>query len=350
MSNRSFWQITLADFIARAAYQMGKTPLLPLFAAALGASDIYLGLIVSVSTLTGMAAKPFVGLLSDHAGRKRWLIIGTAFFTFVPFFYWFVHTPTQLFAIRIVHGMATAIYGPVTIAYVAEQQRTHTAERLAWFGWARSGGYVVGPAIAGWLLYWWEPAAIFTLIGLLSCIAFWPILHLPETVSATPKQPPSFNKQYWRQLSISGWRIPAIWLAGGLEAAVFIALYAIKAFLPIYALTAGFSSLLVGLFFSLQEVIHLLFKPLGGRWGDKWGYKLLIVSGMLLIGLVLPLLPLANTTITLLALSILLGTGQALIFPSTVALIADQIDSDHLGLGFGLLGTLQNGERSLGRY
>ena len=64
--SRNFAYITSADFIVRSAYQMGKTPLLPLFAAALGASDAFTGFIVSVSTLTGMVLKPFVGILSDR--------------------------------------------------------------------------------------------------------------------------------------------------------------------------------------------------------------------------------------------------------------------------------------------
>ena len=45
-----FARIFAADAIVRSAYQMGKTPVLPLFAAMLGASDILLGLVVSVST------------------------------------------------------------------------------------------------------------------------------------------------------------------------------------------------------------------------------------------------------------------------------------------------------------
>ena len=66
--------ITLADFIVRTGYQMGKTPLLPIFAATLGAGDILLGLIVSVSTLTGMLLKPTFGLLSVRWGRRWWLL------------------------------------------------------------------------------------------------------------------------------------------------------------------------------------------------------------------------------------------------------------------------------------
>jgi MFS family permease len=146
---RSFALVTTADLIARSAYQMGKTPLLPIFAASLGAGDVFLGLIVSVSTLTGMILKPLVGVFSDRWGRRMWLIVGTAFFAGMPFLYRFVHTPEQLFAIRIVHGLATAIYGPVTLAYVAEQtQPMKRAGRFGTFSLARSTGYIVGAAFA----------------------------------------------------------------------------------------------------------------------------------------------------------------------------------------------------------
>ena len=48
--SRQFINVTIADFIVRSAYQMGKTPLLPVFAQTLGAGEVFLGLIVSVST------------------------------------------------------------------------------------------------------------------------------------------------------------------------------------------------------------------------------------------------------------------------------------------------------------
>ena len=108
--DRNFLYITFADLMARSAYQMGKTPLLPLFAAMLGATDAFLGIIVSVSTLTGMLFKPLFGILSDRWGRKGWLVVGTLFFAIVPFFYWLVQTPQQLFVIRIrIHKPLVAI-------------------------------------------------------------------------------------------------------------------------------------------------------------------------------------------------------------------------------------------------
>ena len=133
-------KITVADFIVRTGYQMGKTPLLPLFAASLGAGDALLGVIVSVSTLTGMLLKPLVGVLSDRWGRRVWLLGGAGLFAGIPFLYQFIQSPESLLALRLVHGLATAIFGPVTLALVAEQATQGSAEKLGWFGMARIGG------------------------------------------------------------------------------------------------------------------------------------------------------------------------------------------------------------------
>jgi MFS family permease len=102
-------KISAADFIVRTAYQMGKTPLLPLFAAGLGASATFLGLVVSVSTLTGILLKPLFGFLSDRWGRWIWLLVGTLLFTGIPFLYTFIKTPQELLILRLIHGLATAI-------------------------------------------------------------------------------------------------------------------------------------------------------------------------------------------------------------------------------------------------
>ena len=146
----------------------------------------------------------------------------------------------------------------------------------------------------------------------------------------------------------AGSRTPAIWLSGGLEATVYIATYSLKAFLPIYALQAGVSIAIVGLFFSVQEAVSLVLRPLAGRTGDHVGYLNAIAMGMLIVGGPLLLLPQVKGNIGLLALSALMGCGQALVFPATTALISEQIDEHFLGAGMGLAGTLNNLGKVLG--
>ncbi len=361
MDRRNLLHITLADFLVRTAYQMGKTPLLPLFAAALGASDVLLGAVVAVSTVTGMVTKPLFGFLSDRSGRRTWMLVGVALFAGVPFLYRFVETPGQLVALRLVHGTATAIFGPVTLAYVAEQSPRRKAEGLGWFSMARSGGYILGPALGGWLLLGMEPVQVFTVIGAISLAAFVPVLLLREGVGS--EEPESAVGDWQLEEASAGGRdaaptsrshllaslrVPAIWLSGGLEAAAYLGLYSAKAFLPVYALDAGMSVALVGLFFSLQEAVHILLQPAGGRFGDRVGYLPAIALGMLGMGLVLPLLALAGSPWLLLGLAGRLVLAQAVLFPSTVALVAAQMDSARLGTGMGMVGALKNGGKVAG--
>ncbi len=342
-----FRAIILADFLARSAYQMGKTPLLPIFAASLGATGTFLGLIISVSTLTGIILKPIIGVLSDRWGRRVWLIIGTAFFAGMPFFYRLIDTPEQLFIIRLIHGLATAIYGPVTLAYVAEQTDHRRAEQLGIFGMARSAGYVIGPAAAGWLLLVMPPVDVFTLIGFLSCFVFIPIVLLPESGPTQTKNQISLLRQFLTAFK-TGSQTPAVWLSGGLEATMYIALYSARVFLPLYALSLDINVLWVGAFFSLQEAVHMAFKPLGGRLGDRLGYPFIICGGMLILGLTFNLLSIPQTGLGLMLLSAAMGSAQAMVFPATVALVSTQVVSQHLGAGMGLIGTLKNTGKVIG--
>ena len=172
--------ITSADLIVRTGYQIGKAPVLIMMAAQLNANDVVLALIVSTSTISGMILKPLIGFLSDNLGRKLWLFIGTLLFAGVPFLYTFIETPTQLIGLRIFHGVSTAVYGPVTLAYVAEIRFNKFGRNFGIFSLARNSSYIIGPLIGGWLLLSYEPIHIYAIIGLISILAFIPLVFLSE--------------------------------------------------------------------------------------------------------------------------------------------------------------------------
>ena len=338
-------KITAADFIVRTAYQMGKTPLLPIFAASLGANATFLGLIVSVSTITGMLLKPIFGLLSDRWGCWIWLFAGTMIFSGIPFLYQWTSTPEELLILRLIHGLSTAIYGPVTVAFVIESCRKpgttdkNCAERLGWFGIARSGGYLLGPTITAFLLTEYSPQTIFTFIGIFSSCAFLPILFLKDYNPSSPKK--TFKKQT-KEAFLTGIKTPELWLAGCLECVVYLGFFASKTFLPLYAIETGITIIWVGIFFSSQELIHLITRPLGGRLSDRFGYLLIIASGMLVAATAFGLLPMIHSPYKMLMLAIALGFSQSMIFPSTLALFSQKVDKQYTGTGIGLIGTFKN--------
>ena len=351
-TNCKLLNLTVADFIVRTAYQMGKTPLLPLFAAGLGANTTFLGFIVSASTLTGMLLKPLFGMLSDRWGRWIWFFIGTLLFSIAPFFYLWVENAHKLLMLRLLHGTATAIYGPVTVAWVIEEGKeedsidSNCAERLGWFGMARSAGYMLGPLLAAALLTVLEPEVVFVAIGLFSSCAFLPVLLL-KNHRIPLKHYKSWGIQF-RDAMRSGLQTAELWLAGLLEFVVNIGLYSAKVFLPLYALQQNIPVLLVGLFFTIQELIHIAARPFGGRLSDRTGHLPVTAAGMMLAALSLGFMPIASSTQPLFLLAIGIGLAQALIFPSIVALYAQKIDSRHTGAGTGIIGSFKNAGKIAG--
>ena len=61
-----------------------------------------------------------------------------------------------------------------------------------------------------------------------------------------------------------------------------------------YALTAGYSTVEIGLFFTVQEGPVLLLKPWGGRLGDRLGHLRAVSLGMICLALCLPFLQTAT--------------------------------------------------------
>jgi MFS family permease len=356
-ADRPFARIFVADAIVRTAYQMGKTPVLPIFAASLGASDILLGLVVSISTLTGILVKPLVGFLSDRQGRRAWLLIAAVLFISMPFTYLFVRQPAELFALRLVHGLATAIFGPVSLALVAEMAGYGRATRMGVFGLARSIGYLLAPVSAAFLLTQMTPQLLFTLTGGIAALSLIPLLALDRAKRHQPLQKitiplkmrlQALGHAFVTALSASAQR-QALWVAGGLEMIVNMATYAVKAFLPLNILVTEQSDhalVLSGLFFSVQEAVHMLTRTPGGMAADYFGRLMVISAGVLVMAAGLLALPYLQGDLVICS-AVVLGAAQGLIFPAIVAFIADQSDYD-MGTGMGLYGATRNLGKVLG--
>ena len=89
-TSRSFMLICTVGIFCFISYNMVRMPALSLFAESLGASPERIGLIVSVSTLTGVLLKLPSGALSDIYGRRFLLRIGVVAFGLPPFLYPFI--------------------------------------------------------------------------------------------------------------------------------------------------------------------------------------------------------------------------------------------------------------------
>jgi MFS transporter, DHA1 family, multidrug resistance protein len=177
----AFAAIVFASLLSRLGYQMARSPVLPAFAASLGALPEFIGVIVAASTITGIFFKLPSGALSDMLGRKRMMVAGALFFAIPPFLYPFVANAWALLAVRFIHGFATAIFAPVASAYVASLAETGRGARLGWFSSSNDIGATAGPLIGGFVLYFSASYALtYLLVGAIGVLTLLVVWRLPD--------------------------------------------------------------------------------------------------------------------------------------------------------------------------
>lgn len=344
-----FAALCSVGFFARFSYALARSPVLPLFALFLGAGPVEIGLAVGISTVTGIFFKLPAGVLSDIIGRKRTMLIGLVVFAFVPFLYLLIHDYYLLVAIRFLHGFATAIYGPVSMAVVMDVAGSKKGEMLSWFSSvtiignlleAPVGGLILNCAPGGPSLAAFQTVYVVSgVAGVISLFMAVKLLKGQEKI----EHGRSVGEAYRRLLS--GIRKVAsdkrVMITSNMEGLQNLTVGALEAFLPVYAVkVAGLNEFQAGLLWGVQVLVTIVSKPVMGRISDRYGRKPLITAGMLLCAASFGSIPLLHGFFLLMLAAIVFGFGEAFVTSSSAALVADICKEKHFGTAMGSFGTI----------
>jgi MFS family permease len=341
-TSRSFALLCAIGVFAFISYNMVRMPVLALFAESLGAGPERIGLIVSVSTLTGVFLKLPSGALSDIYGRRMLLRVGVMAFGLPPFLYPFISDLDLLTVLRIFHGLATAIFAPSALATVADLYRERRGAALGTYTASTQAGALLGPFIGGSLAYAAGFTSAFITAGVFGCIAIllFYSLHLtppPPRVHETGVAP--LLAEMWKGFAAVA-RNRTVLITSATDAAKMIANGALMAFLPLYGVSAGLNPGEVGLLFTFQAGTSFVSKPIMGRVSDRVGREPLIVIGLLICAGTFVCIPHISLFPLLLLLSAGFGFGEAVVSSSSSALVADSSAFKSLGAGMGMQGTI----------
>ncbi len=338
-------------FFARLSYALARSPVLPLFALHLGAGPEVIGWVVGISTVTGIFFKLPAGALSDIIGRRKTMMAGLVVFALTPFAYFWVRDAALLLVIRFLHGFATAIYGPVAMAVVADVAGGRKGEMLSWFSSVTIIGNLLGAPLGGYLLFTLSHSGapslesfhwVYLSSGIAGCVS---LLLGAKLLRGRDESVTHAGLKASFERFASGIREVLsdrrVVLTSNMEGLQNMTMGALEAFLPIYAVkVAGLNEFQAGLLWGAQVLVTIVSKPLMGRLSDRYGRKPAIVCGMAACAVAFAAIPFLTQFELLTLASLLFGLGEAFVTSSSAALVADLCKERHFGTAMGTFGTI----------
>ncbi len=325
-------------------------PLLPFYAVHFGASATVVGLLMSSYAFCQLIAGPFLGNWSDRMGRRKPLLIVSQLGTFAGFLILaFATSLPVIFLARIIDGL-TAGNLSLAQAYIADvTEPKNRAKSFALIGIAFGIGFVVGPAISGFLAQYGYTYPIFAAAALSATSVVCTATLLPKTEPRISTDTGASGPAGQR-LGLLEWKRYAEYFArpglGRLLWEFFFFAFPFSLFFGGFALYANQRYRWNGHAVGTHEVSYVLIYVgvlgvilqggLIGRMVKKFGERALVRSGFLCAGIGYGLLAWTRTIAQLLGASTINSYGMGVLRPSITAMISHKAGKNEQGVVLGL--------------
>ena len=328
-------QIFTVLFIAVFATMLGTgiiEPFMAIYAKDLGANGLMIGLIFGSFTLSRAILTPLIGRISDFKGRKNLLLVGLAGYTILSFFYAVATSTTSLVIVRILHGLASAMVLPISMAYIGDiAPKNQEGKYLGTFTIAFFIGLAFGPIIGGALHDIWHMDAAFYAMGAISFLSLLLLIFMLPEINAHKNIKPSSFKTILKNKTMQAMLIFRVMNAYGIAT--------LMGFLPLIAERINVTIFQIGFVVSANLLASSLFQRYFGIVADKSDKVAMMVAGSVMMLIALALMPLSAGFYTLLLFNILMGLGSAISIPAGSAITAQLGKKLGMGSVMGLFNT-----------
>jgi MFS family permease len=297
---------------------------LPGYLHDLGANDVRIGWISSLTALAAVAFRPPVGRAMDRHGRRPVIRLGGALHACATALYLGVHSiGPLLYAVRVLHGVAEALLFSALFAYAADRvPAARRTEGLALFG--VSGMLPI--SIGGWLGDWLLPIHGFPLLFQLATVLAAGSFVLSLAMTEPPRPHVTASASVGTKAALRQRELGPLWLLGTVFSIVLTAFFV---FIKRFVDETGIGS--VGLFFGAYTGAALVLRIFFGWLPDRVGPKRVLAPALAALTLGFAAMTFAQTQGSLVLAGVLCGIGHGFTFPILFGLVVSRTPEENRG-------------------
>jgi len=305
---------------------------LPAYAEAVGVGAFMIGLLIGVYDFAELFAKPTAGFIADRRGMKLTLLVGLSVFIAGSLLYLAV-SPKLLLLIRFIQGLGAAALSTVSISLVAKYFTINRGSAFGIYNALKGAGYVISPALGGFLAHAYGFGAIFVVSAGVGVLALLLAMFLPSDTKRGAKLEDDDDELSLKEF-FAIFREPRLL---PIYAVIVINMFMVGilfGFLPVYLYGIGYTPVESGTIVSVVTLSYLLFQPVAGYLADKFDIRYTVLIGLLLAAVSIVAITFASGVVMIL-IGILAGIGVGTVWTNSDALVSSLVDENRLGAGMG---------------
>lgn len=304
---------------------------LPAYAETVRVGAFMIGVLIATYDFAELFAKPLAGFLADRHGMKLILIMGLVIFILGSLLFLII-SPHLLLLIRFIQGLGAAALSTVSITLVARYFTVGRGKAFGLYNAIKGAGYVIAPALGGFLTYRFGFAMIFVVSAGIGILALLLSLFLPEDRKAGGEleEDEEISLKHFVLIFTEPRLLP-------LYAVIVINMFLVSilfGFLPVYLYAIGYTPLQSGSVVSVATLSYLLVQPLAGYLADTVEVRLTVLIGLLLAALAI-MVTTFTSGMSLIAVVIVAGLGIGTVWTNSDTLVSTLVEKGRLGASMG---------------
>lgn len=287
-------------------------PMLPLYAAKLGASEFNIGLLVATYAFFPMVFAIQIGKMTDRIGNYYPSVCGTVGLVVGVSLPAFFPTMWALFVSQTIVGLSQILIN-VSLQNIIGTSSTATNQdrNFSFFSLAVSMGWLIGPVVGGYLGDYFRFQTVYLYTILFGLCAFGFALFLPrvrmaayEDGTVVETEQPAHAKGTFGLLWKRDVRVAMV-----TSALVLYSRDIFVAYFPIYASSQGYTASIIGWIISIMGMALVMIRLSLPRMILLWGRMRVLFGSLVMGGVSFLLIPVHGYLYVVIGLAILLGMG-----------------------------------------